>query len=118
MSPQTWLSALTVVLLGIAGFTLLAAQKARSHRVAADRRFEELGRELFDKAAALDRRCDDLAAALVRLEGLGGRLRLLELERELARLAASGRLDTGARERLEMAIAALRSELSGANGAD
>lgn len=116
MPPFLWLATLSALFLGLAAFTLWAALKARAHRIATDRRLDQLGRELFEKAAALDRRCDELSGAVVRLEGLAGRLRLLELERELARLAASGRLDGGARERLETAIAALRDELGGADG--
>lgn len=117
MSPQIWLAALSVLGFGLAAFSFMAAHKARRHRMATDRRLDQLGRELFDKATALDHRCDELAAAVTRLEALGSRLRLLELERELARLAASGRITGAARERLETAIAALRAELGGADGA-
>jgi hypothetical protein len=117
MSPQIWLAALTLFGFALAAFSLLAAKKARSHRMATDRRLEELGHELFEKAAALDRRCDDLRAVADRVDLLEARLRLLELERELARLAGSGRLDSGVRARLETAIAALRNELGGADGA-
>lgn len=117
MSLQIWLAILSVFGLGLAAFTLFAAKKARDHRMATDRRLDQLGRELFDKTAALDRRCDELVAAVTRLEALGSRLRLLELERELARLGASGRLTDAARERLETAIASLRADLGGAGEA-
>ena len=113
MVLQYWLGGLTALLLGLMAFSWWAAQKARAHRMATDRRLDLLGRELFDKADGLSRRCDELQAQIDHLGELESRLRLLELERELARLTAGGRIDGRVRERLEDAIAALRTEIAG-----
>jgi len=107
-----WLGGLTALLLGVAAFSVWAAQKARAHRMVVDQRLGGLGRELFEQADALSRRCDDLRAAVDHLGSLEDRLRLLELERELARLAAGGKIEAAAASRLEDAVAALRGDIA------
>ena len=109
---QLWLGGLSALVLGLLGFTVLTAIKARRHRMASDQRFERLGAELFAAADALNRRCDHLGREIDRLAGLGDRLRLLELEREVAALATSGGLDSAAAARLSAAVAALRADLA------
>jgi len=123
MALYLWLGGLSALLFGLAAFSLWAALKARTHRMDVDRRLDVLGRDLFNHADALGRRCDALdlrldalRAAIDRLTShLGNvddRARLLELERELARLAAGGRLEAAASARLEDAVAALRAEIA------
>lgn len=108
---QFWLGGLTVLVLGLAAFVALSAIKARQHRMATDARLDGLGRELAERVDALNRRCDDLRAAVDRLGTLADRVRLLELEREVAGLFADGKLDPGAAGRLEAAVATLRQDL-------
>lgn len=111
---QLWLGGLTALVLGLAAFSVFTAVKARGRRMASDQRIEQLGTELFAAADALNRRCDDLRREIDRLAGLGDRLRLLELEREVAALAADGELDSAAAGRLAAAVAALRADLAAA----
>jgi hypothetical protein len=119
LMTSLWLGGLFALVIGLAAFSLWAAFKARTHRMAVDRRLDAIGRDVFDHAHGLARRCDaislELRAATGRLDShvgnIGDRTRLLELERELAHLAPDGRLDAVASARLEAAIATLRAEI-------
>lgn len=106
------LGGLTAFTLGLAAFFALTTVKARRHRMAVDLRLENLGRETSAQADALNRRCDDLRSAIDRLETLADRVRLLELEREVARMAAGGRVSDAAAERLDEAVADLRADVA------
>jgi hypothetical protein len=118
-----WLGGLSALLVGLAAFSLWAALKARTHRMDVDRRLGVIGRDMFDHADGLAHRCDALGLRLEALHAATDRLalhlghvtdraRLLELERELARIAAGGRLEAAASARLEDAIATLRAEIA------
>lgn len=106
-----WLGALSLLVLGLTALTVGSAYKARQHRMATDRRLDELGRALHEKVDALNVRCDDLRQGLDHLGRLEDRLRLLELESELSRLRQDGRLAAEAETRLNEAIRALRADL-------
>lgn len=123
MALYLWLGGLSALLFGLAAVSLREARKVRTHSVEVDRRLDVLGRDVFDYADALGHRCDALGLHLEALRAainhltshLGNvedRARLLELERELARLAAGGRLEAAAAARLEDAIVALRAEIA------
>ena len=112
-----WLGALSLLVLGLTALTVGSAYKARQHRMATDRRLDELGRALHDKADALNVRCDDLRQGLNQLSRLEDRLRLLELENELARLRQDGQLAAEAETRLNEAVRALRADLLAAKEA-
>ena len=117
MLLQLWLGALSLLFLGLTALTVGSAYKARQHRMATDRRLDELGRALHEKADALNVRCDDLRQGLDQLSLLEDRLRLLELENELARLRQDGQLAAEAETRLNEAVRALRADLLAAREA-
>lgn len=114
---QLWLGALSLLVLGLTALTVASAYKARQHRIATDRRLDDLGRALHEKADALNVRCDDLRQGLDHLDRLEDRLRLLELESELSRLRQDGRLATEAETRLNASLRELRADLLAAKEA-
>lgn len=110
---QIWLGLLTALLLGLCAFFVWTAWKARRHRMVTDVRMDDLGHKIAQQADALNRRCDHLLTKIGRLETLGDRVRLLELDRQVARLAASGRVDSSAAGRIGAAVDALRADVGG-----
>lgn len=112
MLIQIWLGLLTAVLLGLCAFFVWTALLARRHRMVTEVRMDDLGRQIAQQADALHRRCDHLLAKVDRLETLGDRVRLLELDRQVTRLADGGRISAGVSRRLEGAVADLRADVA------
>jgi uncharacterized protein HemX len=122
MTP--FLTVFLILLAAAAGLGLFLWDRRRlkAWRQVIEARLEKLGRESFDRAQALDRRCDDLAAQATdlaklaqkqgdRLVQLDLRVRLFEMTKTLEEITASQGLDPERARLLAAEIERLRHDL-------